>query len=98
VSRDGYTVTGTAHLVAYTIDTGESVVDATGPGTEDAPAARHTYETKGTYTLTVTAVWQAEATMTAPGITTPVTVDLGTATITTTQPYEVHEIRSQLTG
>ena len=41
---------------------------------------------------------RAEAVMTGPGITNPVPVDLGAATLTTTRTYRVIEIVPQLVG
>lgn len=95
---DGYTITGTATIVAYRIDPGDTPPHtAAHPGTPDTPALRHTYETKGTYTLTATTTWRAEATMTGPGIGTPQPVDLGVASLTTTRTYQVNEIVARLT-
>jgi hypothetical protein len=99
VTIDGYTVTGTARVIGYEIDTGDGApVRAATPGTEQDPAVHHTYDTEGTYQVSVATRWRAEATMTAPGIATPITIDLGTAAIRTTRDYQVVEIRSQLTG
>jgi len=99
VNLRGFTVTGTAHLVGYSFDFGEgSPVDAPAGGSVDAPAARHTYETKGSYQIRVAALWRGEFEMTGPAITDPVPVDLRTAQLTSTRDYPVAEIRSVLTG
>jgi hypothetical protein len=95
---DGYTITGTATIVVYRVDPGDAPpVTAAHPGTPDTPALRHTYETKGTYTLTATTTWRAEATMTGPGIDVPQPVDLGVASLTTTRTYRVNEVIARLT-
>lgn len=95
---DGYTIIGTATVVGYRIDPGDAApVVASHPGTPDAPALRHTYETKGAYTLTATTTWRAEATMTGPGIGVPQPVDLGVASLTTTRTYPVNEVVARLT-
>ena len=97
VSLAGYTITGTATPVAYAFDTGDSTPTlSTAAGTEAEPAARHTYETKGTYTLHVSSVWTAEATLTGPEIPTPIRIDLGTATLTASRDYQVREIVTRL--
>jgi hypothetical protein len=99
VNLRGFTVTGTAHLVGYSFDFGEGpAVEAQAGGNADAPAARHTYETKGGYRIRVAALWRGEFEMTGPAITDPVPVDLRTAQLTSTRDYPVAEIRSVLTG
>ena len=59
---------------------------------------RHTYETKGQYTIRVATMWRGQFVMTGPGITTPLPVDLRTAQLTNTRAYPVVEIRSVLVG
>jgi hypothetical protein len=55
------------------------------------------FETKGNHTVTVGAVWRGRATLSGPDITPPIDIaDIGTATITTTRTYTVHEVRSVL--
>ena len=88
VTLDGFTVTGTAQLVGYEFDFGEALRRRRRPaGSEAQPAVRHTYETKGDYTLRVASLWHGEFVMTGPGITTPLPVDLRTAQLTTTRDY-----------
>jgi hypothetical protein len=97
VTLDGFTVTGTARLVGYEFDFGEGApVTSTTGGTESEPAVRHTYETKGDYSIRVAALWRGEFVMAGPGITTPLPVDLRTAQLTSTRDYDVVEIRSVL--
>jgi hypothetical protein len=97
VSLDGYTVSGTARLVEYRFDGGDGVsARAAAPGSRAAPAATHVYDVKGTYDLRVGSVWDADVTMTGPGIATPVPVAIGTAVVTTTRAYGVVEVRSTL--
>jgi len=96
---NGYVVTGTATRVGYTFDFGDGPVQSSETGgTEADPAARHTYETKGTYRVTVASVWEAAFTMTGPGFTDPVPIDVATAQVRTTRDYCVVEIRSTLVG
>ena len=64
------------------------------PGSNGDPIAHHVFETKGTHTLHVSVAWHGVATFDGPGLTTPVTVTIGDATITTTQTYPVHEVRA----
>ena len=97
VTLDGFTVTGTAQLVGYQFDFGDGgSTSSTIGGSEAQPAVRHTYETKGDYTLRVASLWRGEFVMTGPGLTTPLPVDLRTAQLTSTRPYRVVEIRSVL--
>jgi hypothetical protein len=99
VTLDGFTVTGTAHLVGYSFDFGDGdAITTTTAGDARAPAARHVYETKGAYALRIAALWRGQFVMSGPGITTPVPVDLRTAQLTTTRSYRVVEIRSVLRG
>jgi hypothetical protein len=99
VTLDGFTVTGTAHLVGYRFDFGDGDATTTSTaGSAAVPAARHVYETKGAYALRIAALWRGQFEMTGPGIATPVPVDLRTAQLTTTRNYRVAEIRSVLRG
>jgi hypothetical protein len=97
VSLSGYTITGTARVVGYGAFAGEggwvrSRV-AGGPGD---PASEHTYEKTGTYRLGVATLWSADAVITGFSLTTPVTIDLGTAVVTNGRDYPVIQIRSRL--
>ncbi|HKE99217.1 MAG TPA: hypothetical protein VKG45_09845 [Actinomycetes bacterium] len=65
-------------------------------GSLQAPAALHTYQARGTYQLTLTAVWNGSYTYTGNGIT-PQTIPLGEVRIAQTRAYPVIEIRSILT-
>ena len=95
VTLDGFTVTGTAQLVGYEFDFGDGAsTSTTTGGSEPQPAVRHTYETKGEYTLASRACGAASFVMTGPGITTPLPVDLRTAQLTTTR--DVHGRRDPL--
>jgi hypothetical protein len=97
VTLDGYTVSGTAHLVEYRFDGGDGAsAPAPGAGSGDHPAATHVYDRKGMYSLSVGSVWDAEVTMVGPGITTPVPISIGRAVVTTTRDYPVVEVRSVL--
>jgi hypothetical protein len=86
----GFTITGTATLDHYEIS-----VDG-GPPT-NAGTGHYTFETKGTHTIAISAVWGGTATITGPGLPAALpTLDLGRATITSTRTYPVNEIRSVL--
>jgi len=86
----GYTITGTATLDHYAIS-----VD--GQAATNAGTGHYTFETKGNHTVAVSAVWHGTATITGPNLpgTLPA-IDLGSATVTATRTYPVHEIRSVL--
>ncbi len=86
----GYTITGTATLDHYAIS-----VD--GQPSTNAARGHYTFETKGNHTIAVSAVWHGTAEITGPDLPIGVpTIDLGTATITSTRNYPVNEIRSVL--
>jgi len=98
VTVDGYTVTGSATVVAMRVDPGDgAAIRVGGPGGPDSPALRHTYETKGRYTLRATTTWRADVRLTGPGIAAATPVDLGVASLTTTRTYQVNEIVVRLT-
>jgi hypothetical protein len=86
----GFRIVGTATLEHYTIS-----IDGGPP--ENAPNGRYTFETKGNHTIAIGAVWRGTATLTGPGLATPIVLpDIGTATLSTTRTYPVNEIRSVL--
>jgi hypothetical protein len=87
----GYRVVGTATLDHYTVS-----VD--GGSATNTDHSTYTFETKGMHTIEIRAVWRGTATLTGPDLLGPITLgDIGTATITTTRQYPVHEVRSELT-
>jgi hypothetical protein len=89
-SVSGYHMIATVHLDHYTIR-----VDGGPPVTADHDA--YTFETKGNHTIEIAAVWRGEATLTGPDLIAPIHIDdIGTATLTTTRTYPVHEVRSVL--
>jgi hypothetical protein len=97
VTLDGYRVAGVARLVGYRFSPGDgSMVTSTRPGSKANPAATHLYDVKGTYELQAASVWQADVTMTGPGLSTPVPVTIGTAVVSATRSYRVVEVRSTL--
>ncbi|MCZ7536966.1 MAG: hypothetical protein M5T61_14400 [Acidimicrobiia bacterium] len=73
-----WTVTGSASLVAWSVDPGDGTgAHATDhPGDAEDHALDHDYEIKGTYPLSVTAVWTADVTLSGPGLP-PVPVSIG---------------------
>jgi hypothetical protein len=94
-----FRITGTARVVGYRFATDEGFLAATvAPGDDARPAAIHRFAWKGAHSLSVSTVWQATVTMTGPGGTAPVPVDLDTAVLTTTVDYPVVEVRSRLVG
>ena len=91
-----WTVTGTARVQEVTFDLGDGdTVTATSGGSEAEPAARHVYETKGTYTVTVTARWVADLVLTGPGLPSRPT-PIGTAVLRSSAEYPVQEVRALL--
>jgi hypothetical protein len=87
---DGYDMVAHVHLDHYTIS-----VDG-GPAVR-ADHDSYMFETKGNHTIEITAVWKGDATLTGPDLIAPIHIDdIGTATLTTTRTYPVHEIRSVL--
>jgi hypothetical protein len=97
VALDGYRVTGVARVVGYGVYSGEGGwVRSDHAGAPGDPASAHTYETTGIYRLGVATLWTATAVMTGPGLTTPLTIDLGTAVVTNARDYPVVQIRSRL--
>lgn len=92
-----YTVTASAYITRYRWQTGDGGDYRTDrPGTPDHPAARHTYETKGEWTLTVTTTWTGTYTWTATDGTTG-SGDLGQVDRHSTTDYPVIETRAVLT-
>ena len=86
----GYTITGTATLDHYAIS-----VD--GQPAVNSDSGHFTFETKGNHTIAISAIWHGVATITGPDLPLALpTIDLGTATITSTRAYRVDEIRSVL--
>jgi hypothetical protein len=86
----GFTITGTATLDHYEIS-----VDGQPP--TSAGTGHYTFETKGTHTIAISAIWRGTAVLAGPGLPGALpAVDLGTATITATRTYPVAEIRSVL--
>jgi hypothetical protein len=93
---NGYTVTGTAHVIGWSFATGDGTVVArvTG-GTATAPALRHVYERTGTYPLSVTTLWSANVTISGPGFPARAT-PIGQALLSGEHDYPVVQVRSVL--
>jgi hypothetical protein len=102
----GYTVTAWAEPARYEWDTDDArpnrVVAAVRPGSREDPAAIWVYETKGHYTITHRVHWSGGWTfhyhdplLEQPDIL--ASGELPTIVVTSTLPYQVDEIRSQLT-
>jgi hypothetical protein len=93
----GFTVTGVAHLDGYRVGTDEGMgTTVVAAGAANAPAMQHRFETKGEHAIAVSSVWHAVVSLTGPGITAPVTIDAGSATLTARLDYPVVEVRSVL--
>jgi len=89
-SLHGYRIAGTADLDHFVIG-----VDGHEPG--DARVLHHRFTTKGDHTVTIGTVWKGSAIVSGADLDPPVVLDdIGTATITATRRYPVHEIRSVL--
>jgi hypothetical protein len=95
---DGFVVTGTARVVEYRYATDEGYLGAGGPGSAQAPAFTHDFATKGSHALLVSSVWRATVTMTGPGVTVAIPIDINVAVLTATADYPVTEVRSRLVG
>ena len=102
----GYTVTAWAEPELYEWDTDDTrpnrVVSSVRPGSRDDPAAIWVYETKGHYVITHRVHWSGGWTfhyhdplLDQPDIL--ASGELPTIVVTSTLPYQVDEIRSQLT-
>ncbi|MGH9126223.1 MAG: PKD domain-containing protein [Acidimicrobiales bacterium] len=93
----GYIVVTTAEPVKYYWYFGDGgIATSSTAGTQTAPSAIHTYQSKSLYTVTLTVAWQGQYTFSGNGVPTQ-TVQLGTVDqppATTT--YRVQEIRSVL--
>jgi hypothetical protein len=62
-------------------------------GSSASPAAVFTYEAKGTYTVETEVDYSGSFTVTGPfGVV--ITADVGAITVTSSQPYDVIEVRS----
>jgi hypothetical protein len=96
VSLDGWTVTGMATPVGYEVDfDGEATARSSGPGTAAAPIGEWAFETRGVKALTVTTVWDAEVTWSAPGLA-GITLAAGRARLAVRADYRVDEVRAVL--
>jgi hypothetical protein len=101
VTLRGWTATGGVQIVqlGWEVDGTGGVADtSTSCGSESAPAAKWTPETKGDYSIALTAVWAGSWDLTWNGI--PMgTFPLGPVSLTApAQPYPVDEYRGELTG
>ncbi len=101
VSVRGYTVSGVAAPTEWRWSMGATErtsnpppdLRASVPGSPDQPAARYTYETKGSYTITHHVVWSGTFTVSGWGLA-GVALDAGAIIVETSRPYPVAEIRS----
>lgn len=90
---DGYNVTLNARAIRFRWRLGDGTdVTTTTPGTAQAPAGTHVYESKGDYTITLDVTWTGTYTFSGPSVD-PITVELGERTFTGQRPYHVVEIR-----
>ncbi|MBK9179166.1 MAG: PKD domain-containing protein [Acidimicrobiales bacterium] len=93
VALGGYAVTATARAARYRWDLGDgTLLEATDPGTPEAPAATHVYLGRGDLLVAVTVVWEGTYTFTGPAGS--ATADLGTVEVSTTVPYPVVEAQA----
>jgi hypothetical protein len=93
VDLDGFVVTLDAKAVRWRWRTGDGTeLTSSQPGTAEAAAASHIYETKGDYTLTIEVTWAGTYQFSGPGLV-PVVVPLGERTFNGRAPFPVTEIR-----
>lgn len=93
VDLDGFVVSVEAKTVRWRWRTGDGTeLTSSQPGTAEAAAASHVYETKGDYTVTVEVTWTGTYQFSGPGLA-PVVVPLGERTFTGQAPLPVMEIR-----
>lgn len=93
LNLDGFAVTLDARAVRFRWRTGDGAeFTSTTAGTAAEPAARHVYEGKGSYTVSVDVVWSGTYTFAGPGFA-PITVPLGERTFSGQAAYQVAEIR-----
>lgn len=65
----GWTVAASLDPVEWQWDVGdEGTYTTDGPGSQDDPAVAHLYETKGTWTVTVTVTWEGSFTVSNPDL------------------------------
>ncbi len=101
VSVRGYTVSGVAGAAEWRWNMGATEgtanpapdLEASRPGSPEAPAARYVYETKGAYSVTHRVVWSGSFTVTGWGLD-GLVLDAGIIVVESTRPYTVIEIRS----
>jgi hypothetical protein len=99
VHLHGFSVRGSARVVEVRVEPGDGgQVRVAGGGSVSDPAVTHVYETKGLRPLRVTAVWEADVTMTGPGLRGGAPVALGRALLTVERAYRVVEVRAVLLG
>ena len=90
---DGFITTIDARVVRLRWRTGDGTeLTSTVPGSPTQPAARHVYETKGSYTVTLDVTWSGTYRFAGPGLD-PITVPLGERTFSGQAVYPVAEIR-----
>jgi hypothetical protein len=93
LNLDGFTVTVNARMVRLRWRTGDGAeLTSTVPGDPSHPAAKHVYEAKGTYTVTLDVRWSGTYSVAGPGFD-PITVPLGERTFSGQATYAVAEIR-----
>lgn len=90
----GWSVTGTATPTSWTWETGTGqTLSSSHAGTSESPAATYTYETKGTFIVETSVSYSGDFIVLGPyGVT--VSATIGAIDVTTTQPYDVVEVRS----
>lgn len=93
----GYEVTAVAHPTGYQWSFGDGATESiASPGSPSSPAVKHMYQTKGTYSVTLTATWSGSYTFTGDGVSGGGL--LGSVSIRNSVSYPVEEVRSVLTG
>lgn len=91
----GYSLVVNARPVLYKWAMGDqpqTVYSSRASGTEQHPAARHEYRTKGDYTITMQTMWEGSYTFSGFGVSSA--GSLGSVTVARTRPYHVVEVRA----
>lgn len=95
LSIRGYALVAKARPVLFAWNTGDGTTHSvSSPGSADAPALNHVYETKDDYTISLTTTWEGSYSFSGYGVSSG--GSLGAVTVSRTRPYHVIEVRGVL--